>query len=229
MTTTATPYTVPSNVSSNVPSAHTSQRSMRMLLLALILTALQGCTTTSGIVVDEQGKPLKGAIVMAQWSRDPVNPVVRLVLPLPSAPSVCDWAEVTYTDDDGRFRTPSGKGRAATYSPQVDVVYPGRYPGKGTDIEAKRFVMLPFEGLPEKSQFHVAWSGVRGGGCGNDLVILPYSKLRVANMEKYAVTDSDKKQLESSRYGIEIVEFGQDEAQRRYISRASTRQETGKK
>jgi hypothetical protein len=174
--------------------------------------------TTEGEVVDDKGKPIKGAVVLATWNGVISNPV--------QANTQCYHVESTTTDENGRFRMPIfSRSLNPFYTDRIrgiDVFVPGYYltPSPNRDDDHK-YRFAPIELVGTKSeQFEIVNRRNMGGGCkGNQNARLLLMKAVHTELSRLATTNQDKERCEAVLYDIEDVEFGSEIADERRIKR----------
>ena len=169
---------------------------------------------SEGTVVDEKGKPVKGAYIIAYWSG---------VIRLPVQPhSTCYNLEATTTDENGRFRVSTFSVNLNPFMfdrhRSIGVFFPGYTLSPETNRDDLRFVVIPLNGV-RSDQFKSVERFYRGGSCGNEKAQLPMLKARYAELIKLAETQEEKKISESFLFGIEETEFGRDVAVEKSIQR----------
>lgn len=198
---------------------------MAVLFLAGVLP-LNGCATSSapprqpveGRVL-EQGtnRPIPGAIVIARWrGHMPVFPA--------DGQSVCYHVESATTDEEGRYRFPvfdeEPRHRRIRYKYiQVDAYQPG-YEWSGTS-EGVQY-LAPFIGSREQ-RFKYLERVFGSIGCGadddSDRNSIPFLKALYREAKDFAQTQEEKRVLEFFLYGLEKLDLGFEQAQRRHLER----------
>lgn len=180
--------------------------------LAIACFALAACAA-DGIVVDENGKPVKGAYVVAYWTANvgiAVQPHTK-----------CYRSEITTTDENGRFQISSFSGSIDPFKTNrklyVEIFVPG-YQLKSGSSQGLRFAVTPLTGS-KSEQFQQVYSFYRGAACGNDDAFLPTLKARYKELVRLSETKAEIKICNSFFYDIESIEFGEKVAYERRVQR----------
>jgi hypothetical protein len=169
---------------------------------------------STGTVVDDKGKPIKGAHVIAYWNGDTGIAV--------QPHSVCYHLEATTTDENGRFRIPKFSGSLNPFvgdrQRSIDVFVSGYELTVASKYDDLKFIVRPLTGM-KNEQFEKVHRFYRGAGCGNDKVQLSMLKARYLELIRLAETKEEKRQCDSLLYDIEDIEFGTKVAEERAIQR----------
>lgn len=181
-----------------------------LLIAYFAVTAI----ASTGTVVDDKGKPIKGAHVIATWSGNVglfVDPHTR-----------CYQLESTTTDENGRFKV-STFGMTpdiliTNRQRSIDVFVPGYYETDSPGISDLNYIFAPLTGT-KSDQFKKLIARNFGAGCGNQKASLPFRKAAYAELVKLAETKEERKQCASLLYGIEYIEFGAEVADQKRMQR----------
>lgn len=207
----------------------------RIILLLLLLLPLAACDllgppVVSGKAVDgavlEEGstKPIAEAIVVARWIGD---------LPgIADSKTVCYHVLSTTSDEQGRFHFSPWQKEANEWQRKIKrgVVYIFAYKRGYAFVNTKAdntVYLEPFRGTREERLKYL--KRVDGGsGCGSagesakNLAVLR----KALYEEALAVASGkgeDQRILESLLYGLEILEYGYDVAQKRHLQRVGAK------
>jgi hypothetical protein len=169
---------------------------------------------STGAVVDDKGKPIKGAHVIATWSGNVglfVDPHTR-----------CYQLESTTTDENGRFKV-STFGMTpdilmTNRQRSIDVFVPGYYETDSPGSSDLNYIFAPLTGT-KSDQFKKIIDRNFGGGCGNEKATLRFRKAVYAELVKLAESKEEKKQCHSLLFSIESIEFGDRAAEERATQR----------
>jgi hypothetical protein len=174
---------------------------------------------SEGIVVDEQGKPIKGAHVITYWQGDSgliVQPHTR-----------CYKLEATTSDEDGKFRVSMFSGSLNPFmtdrSRITFVFFPDYFTSPLSKSDDLKFVLATFAKTGTLSeQFDLRIHKSLPGGtarCGNQTAKLPYLKSVHAELTRFAKTKAELERCNSLLYTIEYIEFGDRVANERRSQR----------
>jgi hypothetical protein len=170
--------------------------------LAIAYFAITAIAST-GTVVDDKGKPIKGAHVIAYWNGDTGIAV--------QPNSVCYHLEATTTDENGRFRIPTFSGNLNPFVGRrqraIDVFVPSYRETYFSDREHYRLKFAPLEGT-KRQQFEEVNHRFMGGGCGNEKARLSFIKAVYTELVKLAESKEEKEICDSLLFSIESIEFG---------------------
>jgi hypothetical protein len=165
---------------------------------------------STGTVVDDKGKPIKGAFVTAYWNGDTSIAV--------QPHSVCYHLEATTTDENGRFRIPIFSGNLNPFvgdrQRSIGVFVPGYRETYFSDREHYKLKFAPLEGT-KSEQFEMVNRYFMGAGCGNEKAQLPMLKARHVELVKLAESKEEQKICDALLFGIEYIEFGKKIAEER--------------
>jgi hypothetical protein len=177
---------------------------------------------STGTVVDDKGKPIKGAHIVAYWNGNAGFFV--------QAATRCYHSESTTSDENGHFRVSifSGSLNPFMFDRQrtIDVFAPGYELTAASNYDDLKFVVTPLTGT-RSEQFQKVNSNYREGQCGGDIGQLPFIKAVYNELTKLAETNEEKKQCDSRWSGIEYVEFGYDGAKKRAMQRDASEARKG--
>lgn len=192
------------------------KKTLLKVLGGLVLTYFAITVIASeGIVVDELGKPIKGAHVITYWQGNAgliVQPLTR-----------CYKLEATTSDENGKFRVSMFSGSLNPFMTDrlrsTYVFASGYYISPLSISEDLKFVLAPLSKLGTKSEQFKKVSRFYGGNCGNAKAKLPFNKAMYEEMNRLATTTEEKEQSMSMLYTIEYDEFGESVANERRIER----------
>jgi hypothetical protein len=175
---------------------------------------------SEGIVVDELGKPIKGAHVITYWQGNAglfVQPHTK-----------CYKLEATTSDENGRFSVSIYSGTLDPFKTNrlrsTYVFAPGYYTSPLSNSDDLKFVLAAFaktETLSEQFdlQNHESLRGGTGAGCGNQKIRLPYLKSAHMELTRLAKTRAEFERCNSLLFTIEYIEFGDRVANERRVER----------
>lgn len=161
----------------------------------------------TGIVVDDTGKPIPDAVVLAAW-----NGVIRTFV---EPHSTCYKVEVSRTDQSGKFSISSFSGNFDPFlmdrTRSIIALAPGYRLSPKTDIEDPRIVLERQSGTSSERIKAIRGTGMVGcNGAKN--VVIPYLKALYAEVNAIATTKEDRLEAADILFHIESIELGQDEA-----------------
>lgn len=188
-----------------------------------LLWAFSACAF-SGNVIEGQvlevgtNKPLAGAIVIARWDKTYSS--------LVDTTTVCIHVESAVTDEQGRFRLPTWRGKAPSWG--TDVHKPGYERSSehhGTRTGEYDYVLKPHAGTREERLKYLLKIN-RTTGCNSasesEKNLFPLRKAVYEEAEQLTKTSEDRKTLEDLLYSKEIIELGYEAAQKRHLKRLET-------
>jgi hypothetical protein len=169
---------------------------------------------SEGIVVDEQGKPIKGAHVITYWHGNAgliVQPHTR-----------CYKLEATTSDENGKFRVPMYSGSLNPFMKDrtliTEVFAASYYTSSLSKSEDLKFVLAPLNKLGTKGEKFQKFSRFRAD-CGHPREKLPFYKAMYEEMIRLATTKEEKRACISLLFTIESTEFGDSVAHERLNQR----------
>lgn len=191
--------------------------SLRVLLMALLFP-LVACAFSGNAIeghVLEAGtkKPLPGAIVIARWEKTYVS--------IGHSSSACVHVESAVTDEQGRFRLPTWRGKTPH---DLDTHKPGyeRSPERDGTAGEYDVVLQPFTGTKEERLKYLQRVN-SATGCGSagesKKNLLPLAKALYEEALGLAKTEDEKKIVNNLLFSLEIIELGYEVAERRDIER----------
>ena len=175
---------------------------------------------SEGIVVDEQGKPIKGAHVLIVWQGNAgliVQPHTR-----------CYKLEATTSDENGKFRIPMYSGSLNPFMTDrrhwAVIFVPGYYEAPNSRTEERKYVFAPIAKIGTRSeqfehQLRMSLPAGAGAGCGNDKARLPYLKTVHTELVSLATTEAQLERCDGLLYTIERHEFGASLADEKRLNR----------
>jgi hypothetical protein len=194
---------------------------MKALLFALTFLAGLSATAQEGRITEAgTGRPVAGAFVFAEWTGQAPNPV--------DAATICLHAEITTTDEEGRFKLSAWSGNfdpLITDRRRVLGVYkPGYQVAKESRRDELQFVMEPSAGT-QAERFARAARPYAAFGCGlSDKDLLPFLKAQVSELGPLAHSKDEQRRLSSKLFLVEKIELGEAEAMRRSADRRRARE-----
>jgi hypothetical protein len=169
---------------------------------------------STGTVVDDKGKPIKGAQIIAYWNGNAgffVQPTTQ-----------CYHLESTESDENGHFSVSTFSGGLNPFmldrERSIGVFVPGYELKISSNYEDLKFVAGAPTGS-KKEQFEKVNRRFKGGGCGNEKARLPFIKAIHAELLKLAETKEEKEICDSLFFSIESAEFGYESALKRSTQR----------
>jgi hypothetical protein len=175
---------------------------------------------SEGIVIDELGKPIKGAHVITYWEG-----TVDLIV---EARRRCYHLEATTSDESGKFRVPIYSGTLDPFKTnryRTSIIFaPGYYTSPLTNRDELKFVLTPITKIGSQSeqfdyQRRESLRAGAGAGCGNDKARLPYLKAVYAELVRLATTKSEKERCDDLMHTIQRHEFSTSVADEKRIER----------
>ncbi len=194
-----------------------TQKTILKIVGGLVITyfAITAIAST-GTVIDEKGKPIKGAHIAAYWNGNAglfVQTTAR-----------CYHSESTTSDDKGHFgvSTFSGNLNPLMFDRQrsIDVFVPGYELTPASNYDDLKFIVTALTGT-KSEQFQKVNSSYKEGRCGGDIGQLAFIKAVYNELTKLADTSEEKKLCDSRWSGIEYVEFGYEGAKKRARERSA--------
>jgi len=194
---------------------------VKALLLALPLMSCLPAIAQEGRVIEAgTGKPVSGVFVVAEWLGQAPNPV--------DAATTCLRAEVTTSDEEGRFKISSWSGSInpliTDRRRSLGVYKPGYQLAKESRREELFFVIEP-SAVTRAERFARSSGSFFHSGCGlseNDM--LPLRKAQIAELTALADSKQEHERLSNLLFMVEKTELGEAEAMKRHSQRKRARE-----
>lgn len=186
----------------------------RLLALSIALVAVVWTSLPdSGAIRDKAtGKPIAGAIVMAEWNGSIMMPV--------QSSSTCYKVAMAISDADGRFSMPSLSWDLRPYlfgrSRSIRVLAMGRREAPDSDASNLRIVMEP-DDRPPREQVDRITDPLRSLGCsgGNEAIFRPLLLAVRQELARLPASAEIERKSDWLTYEIDLLDVGEAEAYRR--------------
>jgi len=201
-----------------------------LLLLSLLLglSAFTACATTplqpvQGQVLEEgTNKPIANALVVGLWHGTVSHGFV-------DARTVCYHVETATTDESGRFALPPTekeyKYRDGHHYTSTIAYKPGYQYARVQRTKGVSYLQPFTGGREERFKYLERVFGSTGCGTsdGSDKNSIPFVKALYDEAKSLAQTPEEKRMLEFFLYGLEDLELGFEEAQKRHLERVKNK------
>jgi hypothetical protein len=205
---------------------------LRIVLIMFTLLPLTACGLTGGIVSgkvleEKTDKPIPGAIVVVRWIGRTTSGSMYV-----EAHNVCYHVETATTDEQGGYQTKAwSQAQHKDYTVkfhnmQVDAYKQDYGLSQAATRNDEDVYLAPFKGTSgERLAYLKRIYGATGCGAQNEseknmlpLLKALYDEAKLHGGDKKPVPN-EMSLLESLRYGMETIELGFEEAEKRHLQR----------
>lgn len=200
-------------------------RGLYYFLSFVLFLLVSACTLSGGpidgVVVEEGGKPISGAIIVARWTGSNVSGLVH-------SQSTCYHIETTISDTQGQYHIPrwsNGWSIRALFMEEREVsvvAYKAGYVWVLRDPpQVSRQFLTPFTGqAAERLKYLSRFSGMQCGERENYAKqLVPFYTQIYEEAKSIAITNEEKRSASNRLRDLEEMEVGHDKAWKNWRAR----------